>query len=717
SIDLEDYFLSDDGGNIEKWNFPKMYLQSNSHLIVFASGKNRVSTVSPLHTNFKIKASGEKLILSRNNKKVQEINAVNLLVNYSFGLYPDGGTDYFIFDQATPAQSNDTSHLDFSFIGFSHRGGIYDQSFDLNITTTDPKSVIRYTIDGSVPVDTSAIWNSSQFIDSSFLSDKNVSEILMSPVDVYHRPVGSLPKAVVIRAASFNSKNKINSEIKSQSYFIKSLVQYDLEIPVVSISANHRDLFNDTVGLFVPGIHYDQNNLNTSGNYYEGGPWWEREINVEYYEAGKKDKLNQRCAMRLHGSGSRKPPQKALRLYARGELGKDSFNIRLFDDKPFTGFKRLILKPYYASWSQAGITDYLSSMYASELNLDYLASKPVNLYINGEYWGIYFLHERIDERYLEQNHGVNGEDIDLIESWQGLISEGESDNWKALYKYIGDHSMSVDSSYARVQNWMDIDNFIDYQLVEMFVANYDWPGNNMKCWRERKQGAKWRWIFFDGDGAMQNYTIDGFDHAMDSIRTGWPTNPESTLFLRKLIKNPTFYSKFQKRFEELSNTTFRYSNTLPQLNAVVNRLEGSMMNQINRFGKPMSYAVYQENLDFLDLFLRERPCVMVSKAVEHFDLQYEVYDCLGVGFDKNWIKVYPNPVLSKFDLVWNSEYAGEGSLIISNLMGQQVVNEKVNLVTGSNRHRGDVTGLQEGMYIITIKNSQSVLSQKIVVRK
>ena len=214
-----------------------------------------------------------------------------------------------------------------------------------------------------------------------------------------------------------------------------------------------------------------------------------------------------------------------MRLYARSEYGQSAFDVTLLNETPFNSFKRLILTPFYSSWSQNGCTDYIAGRMAKNLNVEYLAAEPILLFVNGEYWGVYYLQERLDERYLEQNTEVDGESIDIIESWYDKVDEGNNNNFSALYDFIEDNDLTNLGNYQQVSEWIDIDNFIDYQIFQAFISNYDWPANNMKCWRERKKGAKWRWIFFDADGELENMTLNGLAHATEINGNGCHSSP------------------------------------------------------------------------------------------------------------------------------------------------------------------------------------------------
>ena len=211
----------------------------------------------------------------------------------------------------------------------------------------------------------------------------------------------------------FDENEECISEVTTQSYFIRALGCDTHGLPVMSLCADSLDLFDQEYGIFVPGVHFDPSNPNWTGNYYMTGEAWERTINVEFYEQNNTG-INQQAGLRTHGGNGRRFPQKCMKLYAREAYGKKRFEHRFFDNLPLNSFKHLVLKPFAASWNDTGVNDHISNQIAAQLNVESLASRPVVLYLNGEYWGIYYIHERPDERYLEDHFDVDITKVNLL---------------------------------------------------------------------------------------------------------------------------------------------------------------------------------------------------------------------------------------------------------------------------------------------------------------
>jgi hypothetical protein len=713
TIDLSQYWLTDDKDEQKKWHLPAIQLLPGEHLLVFCSGKDKLS--GELHTNFKISAAGEKVrIYNGSGTEIDQLESIAVSTDFSFGSKKDGSAERIIFEVPTPGFANGAESPYFNAVRFSQKGGIYSQSFNLELTGDDTTELF-YTIDGSIPSILDIKYSNSIALDESLLSTKNISDIVMSPDDVNHLPVGDFPQAIVLRAAKFYNSQRI-SPVSTQTYLIKELTLPIIELPIVSIATDSLSLFSQDTGIFVPGIHFDNSRPNFSGNYFQSGPEWERLINVEYFSPQSNESFNQECGVRMHGSGSRKPPQKAMRLYARSKYGKSTFDAEVLTEKPFASFKRLILKPFYSSWSQNGCTDYIAGRMAKNLNVEYLAAEPILLFVNGEYWGIYYLQERLDERYIEQNTGVEEDSIDIIESWYGQVNEGNNKNFSALYDFIEDNDLTNSTNYQRVSEWMDIDNFIDYQIFEAFISNYDWPANNMKCWRDRKEGAKWRWIFFDADGALENITFNGLVHSTDINGTGWPSSPRSTLFLRKLLENTTFNEKYKQRLRQLLNDELYTSDLQTLVDNLGDLLNDEIENQSKRFGKPISVSEWENSMSGLRYFLGVRACWMVVHAEEMFGEKFFVDGCVLTADITHSMSIIPNPTEGKCQIVFNSDYKEDAVIEVLNTQGQLVFSNTDRINKNINTLNLTLDNFSRGLYFVRITSSNQTFSGKVLLK-
>ena len=583
---------------------------------------------------------------------------------------------------------------------FSATGGFYENSFDLTLSNNNQGNRIFYTINGNTPTPQSYQYTQPLHLDENLYSRSDIYKIQMSNVPPYIPD--NIQKIIVIRAAVFDNNGNIISNVITNSYCISSLGFDNHGLPVVSICVDTIDLFDNGIGIFIPGIHYNQSNSEWTGNYYQEGRNWERKCNVEYYMHNTSASLNQIAGVRTHGGNSRRFQQKGLSLFAREEYGKKRFKCQVFETSYINNFKRLVLKPIKCSWSNAGIEDYVCCRIANEVNVESLETRPCTVYINGEYWGIYYLEEKPDERYLENHFSSDAENYNIMGNWVNLIVSGSSDNFIQMMTWLNNSDISVQENYYQLCEKIDIECFIDYFILEIFLSNYDWPTNNMRCWQDGN--GLWRWIFYDGDGALGNPYYDSFIHATDTSDNSWPTNKRATLMFRKLLTNRDFCQIFSERFHELYETSFRYSNTKQYLEQITNEISGEMQNQIGRFNYPSRYGEWTEALSNVDEYLRLRPAIIIDY------LEALIPMSIMQNMAKSEIKCFPNPTADFINISVSNTQWGLNRVDIFDLQGKIVYSDIVFCDEGENTFTVDLQNLPQGTYIVKIGE----MTQKVV---
>lgn len=519
-------------------------------------------------------------------------------------------------------------------VAFSASGGFYEKPFPLTLSCPDESLTIHYTINGNTPTVSDLTYNSPLLLDESLYSQSHIYTIFNCPGEKWFLP-DTIQQCIVIRAAAFDALGQRKGKVSTNTYLIQSLGGDTHGLPVVSLCADSLDLFDYEHGIFVPGATFDPSNPGETGNYYQSGQEWERPMNIEFYELDNTG-INQQAGLRTHGGNGRGIQQKCMKIYAREEYGQKRFDHKFFDNLPLDSFKHLILKPLTSTWFQAGANNHICNQMASQLDVESLASRPVSLFLNGEYWGIYFIHERPDEHYLQDHGFADKDDVNLIEDWWGNCDAGSNDNFMELYDFIANHDLADADNYAFVANRIDISNFIDYQIFEIFTANLDWPANNMRCWQEGN--GPWRWIFFDGDLGLIKKEFDAFANATYDGPSAYPSSSRSTLFLRKLLENETFKVAFVNRFNQLMLTALAYESTREANDKALSALQGEMPNQVARFGNPVSQELWEGHMGAIDEFLLRRADYVWGQLNEY---------CLSDNFDIIINTVYPSPAQSE----------------------------------------------------------------------
>lgn len=547
---------------------------------------------------------------------------------------------------------------------FSASGGFYESSFYLEMTCPEGCH-IRYTTNGNTPTAGSKRYDEPLWLDEKLYSDSDIYKILISPDHLSYVP-DSVRHAIVIRAAVFDGNGQRVGTPVTQTYLIRALGCNTVGLPVVSVCADSLSLFDYDTGIFVPGAFFDPASPEHTGNYYQSGNEWERRVNVEFYEPRNNRGVNQVCGLRTHGNRSRRYPAKGMKIYAREEYGTKRFNHAFFEDSNIDSFKRLILKPFASFWPFSGAQDYVCNALARQLNVDAPLCRPVALYLNGEYWGLYFIQEKTDERFLEDHHGVNPDQCNIIGDWKGEAEEGCATHFRQMMRWLKNANLAEDADYKRIGEFVDIDNYVDYMVFETFVANWDWPGNNMRCWQ--LGNGPWRWIFFDGDATIINQEMDVFvNAAVYSEPDTWENYPEAKLLFYKLLENNQFKAAFKARAHELCDGLFRYENTSAIFNDVVMTLRPKIEDQRHRFGYPASVADWDVGNALIDDFLRNR-VERYLDDVERFPLLKE--DITHMQFD--YFVCYPNPTDGKMQVKMQTEWPRLVDVYVYNVVGQLV---------------------------------------------
>lgn len=579
---------------------------------------------------------------------------------------------------------------------FSASGGFYEEVFALQLYNIYPQNHIRYTTNGNLPTAQSSLYVDSLWLNETKYSESDIYTIQISPDDLVYVP-DSIQHCIVIRAAVFDENDSCVSQVMTNSYFIRALGCDTHGLPTVSICADSLDLFDFERGIMVPGRLFDSLDPNHTGNYYMHGREWERIINLEFHEVDDNSGINQTCGLRTHGNRVRRQPQKGLKVYAREEYGNKRFRHRFFEDSPMNSFKHLLIKPYSSLYPYTGIQDYICSQMAINIGLESGHSRPVCLYINGEYWGIYFIQEKMDERYLEDHFGINIEQCNIISNW--LSSDcGNPQSFYDMMDWLETADLTVQEDYDYLSSMVDIDNFIDYMIFETFVANLDWPANNSRCWQ--MAGGKWRWMFFDGDAAFNTYGIDPFGNSTvldvfgNATYTGeytWPSSKRATLLFRKLIENQDFKEIFDMRLRALCVEDFAYSNTSQVFNHICDLLRPEIDAQSYRFGNPSSVAFWNYACTLTDNFLQDR--------VDSYLVEWDAFVTEVPEYTMAFL-CYPNPSSGKIHLRFDAETMAKDELAIYDILGRKVFSEVVVAENGN-----EITldpNLPPGVYVLKV---------------
>ena len=701
-INLGGYCLSDDANNLHKWDLPALEIPPYGHLLVFASGKDVVEP-NAIHTNFRIAADGEALFLSISEQTVDQVPPVTLTANQVYQREQDGSDTWVKSNLPSPG----TSNLQANALSFSHDQGFYDAKVELEIDQVWDHQ-IYYTLNGDIPTEQSQVMGDKLLIADRSSTPNVFSEIRTS--HLWEAPDQLQHKATTLRCASYHQGVR-TSPVYTRTYFVDPEMGSKYTMPVVSLVTEGDNLFDHQSGIYVQGVHYDPDDPDWSGNYYMSGREWEREIHIEYFSQSGDLRLSQDAGARIHGGKTRISPQKSLRLYAREEYGEKYFNYPIFPQKEVAQYKRLILRTTMAAWGKETIIkDAMTHQIASKLDLEYQDYQPVIVYLNGEYWGIHTLRDRIDERFLGYSSGI---DKDSVE-----IKEWENPDYNNLLAFIEGNDLSIDTNYEKVIGEVDIENFIDYMITELFFSNYDWPANNIKVWRELPDG-KWRWILYDLDGGYRraDYDMMAFATLNDPSITDWPNPPYSTFLFRHLLKSQLFRDQFIERYAELLNNDYSTAATLNHLTTMQAIYQPEIADHSLRWHFPEDESTWQDDIESeLEDYLVDRPCFVRQNLIEFFDLSEFGFECDPLSLsDADDLLVSPNPSDGSLSLWNNSQDLATATLTVYNIQGQAIYTQDLVDYLKSQLISITLPPTPDGVYIVSLESQQFSSQQRVLV--
>jgi hypothetical protein len=604
-LNIGGYYLTDNAGEPYKWQIPaNIVIPAKGFYLCWADDGNTSN-----HTNFKLGKDGEFLgLFTSSGAAVDTLTFGNQSDDISYGRTADNINVWAFFTTPTPGGENISDVTGISTEPeFSPKGGFYTGAQTVIITAGGSLTTIRYTTDGTPPTESSALYTGPLTISAT----------------------------TALRARAFEP-NKTPGEVHTATYFINE----PINLPVFSLVTDPANFFSDTSGIYVTGTNGITGNcdINTPRNVNQD---WERPVHLEFFETDGDRKLSQDAGVKIFGGCSRtRYPQKSLALFARSIYGKGSFDYRFFDDKNIDKFETFVLR--------SSADDQVSTMFrdgaaATILSQDpdaiYQSYRPAVVYLNGVYWGIHNIREKINEHFLVSNFNINEDDITLLEyssSETPIIMQGTTDEYNAMINYIKSNDMSNEANYNYVKTLMDVEQFINYQIGHIQLAEEDWPHGNVRFWKAASGNySKWHWINYDMDGSLYSYKI-GYDKLKMAIgdSVSWQ-NPEwSTVILKNLLENTSFKNLFIQRYAYLLSTIFEPNRVIAVIDSIQNTIAPEIPRHITKWGGQKdpecdetwinatfsTVEEWEKNVKYMRDFAEQRPVYAIQHILDNFDL-------------------------------------------------------------------------------------------------
>lgn len=454
---------------------------------------------------------------------------------------------------------------------FNKPHGVYKSPFMLRISSNESGAVIRYTLDGSEPTATSLQLSGNIYVGTTlivraaeFKNGQRISDIVTSsyifPSSVLEQP--DAPDGYPTTWGKYSTISGtapadygMDPELTADRTYATNITEAFYSIPTLSIVTDKENLFNKTYDEQTGGIYI------YTGTSDSDGRGWERAASVELMGGGHD--LTTACGLKIHGGQGRVPeknPKHSFRLTFKDEYGKKTLKYPVFGEENVARFNSLIVRTFYNySWIHSDATQRSRAQYARDLwsrrmqkRMGYAVSDGlyVNVFLNGLYWGLYNLSERIDDDYCKYHFGGLKSDYDVVKREDYLeASEGTLDKWNQLMRLS--EKASSQQTYEVIlgqqpitpdtlpEVFLDVDNFMDYMLINQYDGNADWDHHNWIAVCNHKDCTQgFRFICWDSEQTL----FSASKNVLDVNNRDCPT-----FLFQNLMKNRTFRHRFMDR--------------------------------------------------------------------------------------------------------------------------------------------------------------------------
>ena len=561
-INLGDYTLTKDRDDIHMYQLPDKVLKPGEYYILMASGNTKLSNGNYTHANFKL-SSGEGLLLYKDEKLIDSVFIYDIPKDNSYGRGKEFG--HYYYTEATPGKENSNNGIrEISYKPvIDTDSGVYNDVKALQVKI-DGSGDIYYTLDGSTPSNTSK---------------------------KYDGPI-NISNTSVVKAVAYEHDKK-NSDVVTKSYILNE----NHTLPVMSVSLNKNDYNSLMYSL-----------------------WSDKIVNayVEYYE--KDGSFSTNCGFKLFGGASRRLEKKSFSLEFNKKFSEEKVEYKIFDNKDIVEFGDLILR----SGSQDQNSSMIRDEFISRIIIKYgtiLAqdSKPVVLYINGNYWGIYYLREKINPKYIENNYNVSGPTNIIDQLFR--TEDGNGQAFLELRSYIQSHNMTTDESYKYVSERMDMDAFIDYYVIQFIINGIDL--HNIRFYTNPNlDNGKIKPILFDLDYAFfEDYGAGYIDFLVNHYGL---TNPPDNTYIKGLLRNNQFKKRFVERVSYYMKNVWTEEHILESYNYFYNLIEPEMKRNSQRWN--MSYDEWKESISNLKSRALAKIKTIPEATRKYFGLSQEEFN-------------------------------------------------------------------------------------------
>ncbi len=515
-------------------------------------------------------------------------------------------------------------------LSFSAAPGFYDESFELEILA--PSKEIYYTLDGTDP-DRNALHYTGPILISdatnypnvhSARTDTSAGFLNVPGAGEYAVPDFNIDKCTIIRAVYYDEYGN-RSPIRTSSYFVgfDEKPAYD-NIHVLSIVTDPDHLFDYNTGIYVLGYDHDHEFEYRNrewwwwdANYQNRGIEWERQATIQLFNPAQEAVLTQDVGLRIQGGGSRGYSQKSFNLYARDvydgntHIHYDFWNTGYIPDK--------LTLSIGGDNHKVKIKDRLGSKLMEGLQLTTMHYLPCLVFLDGEFWGLYYITEKYDPAYFQYTCHVDEENVVIFKN--GSLDYGieeDMESFTDLRNYLLWADLSLDEKYQGACEYLDMESMLDYLAAMICIGRTnDWRvgESNSQLWRSRKPGSspyadcRWRWTIFDLNSAGSMDEFFTYHDTIEYIRSSSP-------MANRLFDNGTFREELARRIIEYGQTRFSKDIVNHKIDSYLEELGACYAAHTRRFG--ITDADFQSEISNIRNFFEHRYEYVLSMLKTHF---------------------------------------------------------------------------------------------------
>ncbi len=518
-VNMSEFSIGTSRKASKAYKLPKQTLNAKGYALVYCDKEEK-----SWHTSFRLESGKDCAIYLFRNGEIADSIPSGLkkqpAPNIAYGRTSDGASSWGYMAVPTPKAENcgETYSKILGNPVFSVPGMVYSEksksiSLELSLPDDSPEGTeIRYTTDGTEPTQSSA---------------------------KYTAPI-TFSSTKVVRAKLF-CDGYLSPRSLTQSYI---MLGRKPDLAVVSVVSDKKYFTDSKIGIFS-----DSKSFDGTENYKHN---WRRPVNYELFETmGEESKLNQLCETRVTGGATRSFALKSMGFYANKRFGEKRFSYEFFpDQRPgSTDFKSVMMRNAGNDFDYLYMRDaVIQRIMAENVDIDWQAWRPAIFFLNGQYKGILNIRERSNEDNIYTNYdGL--EDIDMVENWNEL-KEGDYDEWQAFVDFYQAHG----HSYEEYDKIMDVREFMNVMILNLFFCNLDFPGNNIVWWKPQAEGGRWRVIVKDTDFGLGLYgrsvsynTIKWLYDPNYDKENAWANRYEHTRLFRRLMEDERFSREFIDR--------------------------------------------------------------------------------------------------------------------------------------------------------------------------